>query len=349
MTVKDLDLDVDQDFIDFCESLPAVRTRKFETSIADWSIEYGLDKQEMLYSLVKGQSPIIHENEMHIRFVAFLALCISFRRLKETSKYEAIINHYGDLFSTFELYPHFCSMMYKEKKNEESYQSAILYAEEAVIRLPSQEGVLHNYAETIVIALEEGYGINSNLLEKAEELLNRAISLSPKYAKFHYTKGRILSLKKQYKRANEAILKAIDLEDSSKKDYVLRINEYQTQLAAIRNQQLNAKLEESIQDLQASKEAMSESLEKSKTENLQMLGFFVAIITFTIGSFNLTKQESVMDTVFLLFILSGCLTISYVAFSVLFSDIKKNRTKILYAFLLGALLIGLGFGVHFLL
>lgn len=349
MSVQDMDLNVDQDFISFCDSLPDLRMRRFETDIADWSIEFAHEKQEMLYLLVSGASPIYHERAMLIRFVAFLALCISFRRLKETSKYEAIIDQYGHLFSSFDLYPHFCSMMYKEKRNEESYQSAILYAEEAVTRLPNHEGVIHNYAETIVIALEEGYGISPNLLDKAGEQLNRAISLSPKYAKFHFTKGRMLSLKKQYKLANEAILKAIDLEDSSKKDYVLRINEYQSHLAVIRNLQLNAKLEESIKGLETSKEAMEKSLESSKTENLQMLGFFVAIITFTIGSFNLTKQESVMDTAFLLFILSGCLTISYVAFSMLFSDIKKNRTKIFFAFILGCLLISLGFGVHFLL
>jgi tetratricopeptide (TPR) repeat protein len=246
----------------------------------------------------------------------------------------------------FDLYPHFYSMMFKELRTSDSYHSAIQYAHQAIVRLPDQEGVLHNFADAVITAIETGIELDPSLLTKAEEQLLKAMYLSPKYPKFYCTKGRLLALKKDYKAATESILKAIDLEDSSKSDYVLRINDYQNHLANIRNDQLNTSMVESIRELSESKDRLEKSLESAKTENLQMLGFFVAIITFTLGSFNLIKQEDIMDSVFLIFVLTGCLIISYIAFTVLFSNNQSDKWKILFASALGLLLLASGFSIH---
>lgn len=335
-----------QEFITFFDSLPPMEQRKYETDIANWCLEKPKLKSEFLYRLLDNEITFYHENPDSVLFTAFVALCTYLRRLKDSSKYQALIEKYGDRFVSFKLYPHFCSMMYKELRTDDGYHSAILYASQAIDKLPEQEGILHNFAETVIEATEEKVELDPSYLAKAEQVLKKAMSLSPKYPKFHCTKGRLLAIKKDYKTAAESILKAIDLEDSSKHDYVLRINDYQNYLAKIRNEQLQTKMEESIQKLTASKETLEKSLENAKTENLQMLGFFVAIITFTLGSFNIVKQDKIMDSVFLLFILTGCLIISYVAFTVLFSNNQNSKGKILIASALGLLLLGSGFAIH---
>ncbi|MBM4761350.1 hypothetical protein [Bacillus sp. B15-48] len=333
-------------FIGFHDSLPEDTARKFETAIADWSLEHAKTQSELLYNLLEGKMIVYHENPTSIRFTAFASLCVYLRRLKDGSKHQALFEKYGHEFVSFKLYPHLCSMMYRELRTMDSFSLAVEYAEEAVRRLPEQEGVLHNYAEAVIVAAEEGLELEPAYLSRAEKDLRKAMFISPKYPKFHCTKGRLLVLKKKYKEASESILKAIDLEDSDKPDYILRINDYQNYLANIRNEQLNAKMEESIHELTVSKETLEKSLESTKTENLQMLGFFIAIITFTIGSFNLVKLDKVLDTVFLLFVLTGCLIISYVAFTILFSNKNTNKWKIIGAFSLGMMLLGLGFAIH---
>lgn len=335
-----------EDFIAFHDTLPADSTRTYETAIADWSLENAKAQSEFLYRFLDGELTVYHENLASLRFTAFIALCIYMRRLKDISKLQALFEKYGHDFVSFKLYPHFYAMMYRELRTIDSYYSAIEYAQEAIRRLPEQEGVLHHFAEAVIVAAEEGLEIEPSYLTRAEQELRKALFISPNYPKFHCTKGRLLVLKKKYKEATESILKAIDLEDSGKPDYILRINDYQSYLANIRNDQLNAKMEESIQELTASKEKLEKSLENAKTENLQMLGFFVAIITFTIGSFNLVKQDHILDTVFLLFVLTGCLIISYVAFTILFSNNHTNKWKVIGAFSLGMMLLSLGFAIH---
>ena len=334
------------DFMSFYDSLPLDTTRKYETAIADWSLENAKTQRNFLYSLLDGNLPIYHENPASLRFTAFVALCIYMRRLKDISKHQALFEKYGHDFVSFKLYPHLCSMMYRELRTMDSFYSAIEFAQEAIIRLPEQEGVLHNFAESVIVAAEEGLELEPSYLVRAEQELRKAMFISPRYPKFHCTKGRLLDLKKRYKEAAESILNAIDLEDSSKPDYILRINDYQNYLANVRNDQLHAKMEESINELTSSKEKLEESLENAKTENLQMLGFFVAIITFTIGSFNIVKQDYIMDTVFLLFVLTGCLIISYVAFTILFSNNHTNKWKVVGGLSIGLMLLCLGFIIH---
>ncbi|WP_258756453.1 hypothetical protein [Cytobacillus firmus] len=191
-------------------------------------------------------------------------------------------------------------------------------------KLPNQVGVLHNYAEAIIQAKENGLMISQEELQEANHIINRVIHLSPRYAKFYCTRGRILAAFGKFHEAKTAIRRAIDMEESTKKDYAIRINDYLYHLSRIQTNEFSQVFSEKIalteKSFDEAKAEIDDSISKLKTENLQMLGFFTAIISFTIGSLNILGNKNFLESALLILILSGSLVLAFVGFGLLFQS-----------------------------
>lgn len=295
------------------------------------------------------------EVDKELQFRAFFGISIHYRRQNDHTKFKIFVDSYIEKFEQFPLHLHVLSLLHKSYGDPAGIIKSIDYSKKAVEHLNMHAGVLHNHCEAIVTALEEGLDITEDQLYTASLYIERVLALCPKYAKFYCTQGRILAQKHKYKEAKNAVLKAIDLEDSDSKDYSLRISTYRNFLVQFKTLELYNSVVQDIQEAKASvltaEKSINEMVEKNestmenlKAQNLQMLAFFTAIISFIIGSINiLSNQQDFSQAALLILILAGAMVLVNVGFSVLISTTQQNIMRYSIVTCLGLLLIGVGF------
>lgn len=330
---------------EFFNSLPEDTKRIYEIYVAKL-----VASKEITINRLKE---IIKSNELShkVRYSAFFALCTMYRRNKEYTLYGQILREYYELFKDFSSYYHLKAMYLVEVvQNEEDMRYAIEVADGAIISAPDNTGFLHSYAITVANAFEQSYmSIKNNsdkeLLDKALMYVNKAIDLEPDYAKFYSTRGRLKGINSLYKEAKAEINKALDMEDSSKDGYGIRIGDYQKHLLNINfkenvdsiSKTFNS-YENKIEELEKQVCKAYDELESSKTRNLEFLGFFAALISFTIGSVQILSNQSFMDAARLILILGGSLLLVLGGFGIILNGNKELKRSVI-VWVLGILII----------
>lgn len=269
--------------------------------------------------------------QLQTSFAVFFLICTYERRMKNISKLEMIITKYEKYFKQLPLINHLKSLLFKEMETNEAIKKEIFYARIVANQLQDHPGVLHHYAEAIIHAKEIGLTISDKEIDDALEKVDEAITIFPEYAKYYCTKGRILAAKGEFQEAKENIRRAIDQESSNKKDYAIRINDYHFYLNHIKTIEFSSLLSEKIQltekELLESKTEINETISKLKSENLQMLGFFTAIISFTIGSINFIGDRSFLESALLILILASALVLAVAGFGLIFQHEKLQKVQ----------------------
>lgn len=330
-------------FLDFYETLPDMNLRSYEVQLTKYASQ-NVTKVEfdLLLSWLRER---VHSPQS-AAFECFFVLCIFSRRLKNFSEYRELLRDFGTYFEHLPLYHHIEALYYKQFDTPNDIEMAMTCASKAAQHpeLSRQVGVLHSYVESVVKAEEHNQNVSPSILEDAMIKINEVVKLDNHYAKFHCTRGRLLALREDFPEARRAIHKAIDLEDSTNIDYSIRINEYQSHLTRIQMEEKShlilKELKETKAEFEQSKKDMVVSMEKLQKDNLQFLGFFVAIISLTIGSLNMIGDKSFHETAYLIMILTGCILLGYVSLGMLFQPKQVKRIYQLYIFLIGLLLIG---------
>lgn len=325
--------------------------------IEDRVFEDGITKmiRQSSNSLIDNLQYILNTAESaDLRFRAFFGITIHHRRQSDTTLFKNFVHQYIDQFQQFSLHYHVLSLLHKSFGDAEGITKSLEYSKKAIEKLNMHAGVLHNHCEAIVTALEEGIAISDEEQYNASLYIERVITLCPEYAKFYCTKGRLLAQTGKYQEAKRLLNIAIDLEDSKSKDYTLRINTYRNFLIQVKTEELYKSVSTEIQDAKAVVLAAEESINKlvdktesdmenMKAQNLQMLAFFTAIVSFIIGSINiLSNQQDFTQAALLILILAGAMVLVNVGFSVLISSLKLNYTKYIIVATLGLILIGVG-------
>ena len=196
----------------------------------------------------------------------------------------------------------------------------------------------------------------SKWLEHARDAANMAIAGDKKYAKYYCTCGRVLAQQGKLDEAISYVSKAIDLEDSSRTDYAIRIGDYAGYRQQFRAQQTmqqqKAVIDKKVQEVSQQMEIQEK---ETMTKNMEFLGLFSGIVSFTIGSLTLASNFSGADAIKvagLIVVLLGALICVYAAFGVIlhgfFGTIRDKYTGELKqgfifrhtaVFILGALVI----------
>jgi tetratricopeptide (TPR) repeat protein len=341
------------------QALPNFKNREFELKLTGIAGRLKAHEVQLLREWFDEQIKKDNYNET-LLFAVFILLTICYRRSKDRSRLQSVIEQVGLIFSENPFYWHVLSML---KKELDKFEESLLLAKKAMEELPKHAGVIHNYVESIVIAKEHGYSLSDVELLEAYEKLVQLISYSD-YPKYFCTQGRFLAVMGKYAEAKVSISIAVDKEDSTREDYAIRINEYQSHLMRIQTMEFKSIIEQELsktkedirekkQELDSSLRIQREELDKQvqgiKSENLQTLGFFVAIISFTIGSINLLKERTFLESSFLILILTSSLTLAYVGFSLVFQfNMKKGKQTAIISVLAVLIIIGSILGNHYL-
>lgn len=330
-------------YLNILGKLPEQTHRNFEVALTS------LVEREDNNELRKNLSEILESDaEEKLRYAAFYGLSILYRRKKDISLLEKLVLHHESEFRDNATWPHLIVLYLKEKGIGRDVIRVIQKSYEAYLNIRHNAGIVHNFAETVISAIEDSDSktqdtIKENWIEKAVEAIHDAIELDPNYAKYYCTKGRILAFTGDYIAARENIKRAIDIEDSSKSDYVVRLGNYQYYLLLVQSNQQKAELNNNLISnkklIEQSKTEIDQKFKEVNIKNLEFLGFFAAIVSFTIGSIQIVNKQTFDQASSLIIVLFGALIAVFGGFGFVLHGWNKKSVPSLIVFVLGALIV----------
>ena len=313
-----------QAILDIFSNLPDDSNKEFTNEITDFIAQAPIEVNEDLLYILQN-----HEDRQ-LRFAAFYSLVVYYRRYKLNSRLEPLVNEYGGQFTSKPLYKFTMSTIYKNKGSRNELNLALQYAQEAIEQVVNYPGYFNNYAEIVAHALEEGIKLDDKekTISKAFLYINKAIIINNKYAKYYCNLGRLQYCTGEFTEAKASILKAIDLEDNSKRDYAIRIADYQYYLLKCQSTESLTKLTETVNEktleIHTIKNELEKSMEKEKNKSLESLVFFTAIITFIVSTIQIASKSKFNEAVSLILVMVGGLLISFGSFSMILKTDKKS-------------------------
>lgn len=204
--------------------LPPYETHAYEKGIAKCSDHCKTGhKEEQLRALMDSDSPQA--------FDAFFCLCTMYRRNRDYSLMNDLIRSHPQ-FEKHPLYRHILTQYLVHSEAFYDYDELLKMAYDDACMAGDNPGFLQAFCNAFVTICESCNAedlpaLIRNWYDPALTSINRAIKEDPDYAKFYVTKARIISLKRQYKEADDLIRQAISKEDSSRHDYAITISNYQ--------------------------------------------------------------------------------------------------------------------------
>lgn len=279
------------------------------------------------------------------RFIAFYALCIKYRRYKNYTKFKDIIERFYNLFKNEPIY-WVQRAVYKKtfETDPEELNEALKLWNNIDERVKNMPAFVQAYADTVVLCFENkvlniDYSKDEEILLETIESIEKAINKRI-YPKFYSTLGRLLAIKGDYNLAIKKVKVAIDKEDSTCKDYSLRINEYELIIAQINikksyDQEIN-KLQQYAKDIQD----LKSEIDKSKYDSLSFLGFFTALISFTMGTYQLIGDLDFVERVQLVLILCGAIILAFSGLRIILKTQRAGFIDLIFMILLGISIIG---------
>lgn len=292
-----------------------------------------------------------------LRYACFVMATIWYRHMKDMENVENLIRRYQDQFSPHHpSFTHYRLLAYVDSGYRENWRDILKQAEDNARRM-NNSGAQHMFAEFTAMFFESDHMDASAQerkmwLDKGITQVNRAISGDAGYAKFYSTKGRLFCLKELYDEADHYVKLAIEKEDSRRMDYAIRIGNYQAVLMRIQQQKNIQELRRELEHHQSAQQEMFEQIKDKADEingslmrNLEYLGIFAGIISFTIGSLSLANgasKYSLIGAGALILILFGALVGTYGLFDIIIHGYKRKERKKYAIALICTLLLILG-------
>lgn len=262
------------------------------------------------------------KNNYQERYHAYLVYFSYNRRMKNIQECIDLYNQYKNTFGDEFLIAHFYSIVIKNTETKSAIAKSIQVARQCVERESTHSGALHNLAGSLLLFvahIREDAEQSKALLIEALEIANEAIKLEPDYPKFYATRASINASLKFFEHAENDITKAIEMEDSGSNDYSIRLTDY---LAIKTDVKFKKEIQHSLERSQSEIEEITQDARKS---NLEILSFFIAVISFIIGGLSMQKQMAVEDATKLILVLSGALIVTISGFCLLFDSRDKFK------------------------
>ena len=165
-------------------------------------------------------------------YPAFFLLQLMLRQMKEYEQMREVFDEFGSRFSSFRSYSHVWVLYLIECGENFDEEEALSQSWTDCVEFPDNAGFIHLFADVYATVCERAdpekrLAIARKWGLRAERMIDKALRLDPNYAKFYSTKARILALEKKYPEAERSIGMAIDKEISSRRDYPIRLMNYQ--------------------------------------------------------------------------------------------------------------------------
>lgn len=306
-----------------------------------------------------------------IRYAAFYTLCTLHRNNKNYGRLDHTIEHWRQQFGERPSFTHlYLLSQIVHIADSRDIESILESAFEDSNSHSGNSGYVHLFAGAVANTLDSGNDEQQDIampwLDKALAAARLAVRLEPTYAKFHATLARLASLKGDHATARREISQAVDLEDSSRIDYALRLSNYESFFIRFELRQSSVKALAAVNaartdaqdhilglrdEILMSSKPMADSLAEAKeqisalsTRNLEFLGFFAAILSFTLGSLQIAGSYSARDARLLIVALMGALLVAFSGFAILVGTADRAaRVRMAFTAFSGILFILLSY------
>ncbi|MBQ8001371.1 MAG: hypothetical protein IJ298_09305 [Ruminococcus sp.] len=349
-----------EELTSFLSQLPKETDRDFEKKIVSLCTEENQDKNFYAWTEELANTEFSSESEEKVAFAAFCILSNIARRSFDRTKETDLINGYREKFGNHAFYKHLKLLCMLDNHVGLDHEEILELAYENSRNIYTNAGVQHALADAVATLFEENEFTPEQCpdklwLERGMEAVLLAINFDSAYAKFYCTKARILSLQGNHKEALRCIDTAIDYENSKNKDYALRVGRYQMHAQTINNrlhnqlmrqqlqEEMTAQKEAYITEMQQRQEELETQTNRSRIKNMEFIGLFAGIISFTIGGLNIAQGlagQSIIAVAGLIIVLMGALLGVYAGFGVILHGFRgKESVRNYIVFAMGLLLI----------
>ena len=339
--------------VDFSET-----SRVYDSKVSAFVSKYGNFKNEKEFKELEN---IINDTDDKR---AFLALCVLHTYLRRNKKYKEIEVLEKKYEGKYSANPAFQILHLRLEINIPSMgpEERLYYAKDLSEKFEDNDGVIHDFCMLVADIYEQGTEvirkeIVQNYIERAREIIDK-VSID-KYPKFLWTRARIYSIlseceKEEEKRKHyyEIALKSISdawmLEEPGEQ-YNTRVMSYRNYELFIKNSYM---LESAKRELSAVTQQQTEMMNKIKeeynslkTENLEILGFFVAVISFTIGSLGLAGDGTFIENICTIIVLMSALLVVYGGLGIILHGKEKAGRNVIVimsglVFIIVAIILG---------
>ena len=346
-------------------NLPGEEYRQYEMTITgfarDWA-DFIIKRQKeddpeppLMQLLPKpGQTLTYGTEEEKIAFAAF-AVAINYERLHKNPKEEGqLLETYREFFGkktstgASAKYEHVfffhLDVLYRMDMaagNSDAFLMQLLEDSKInSVNLSKNYGGHHAFAETAALVFENASAqlreqleaAPEHWLEDAKTSAIKAIAQDETYAKYYCTCARIQALRGELEDAIKNVNLAIALEKNTRTDYSIRIGQYSGYYQQFRAQQkLRVQEEAMASQMQEMKLAMEAQEKETMAKNMEFLGLFSGIVSFTIGSLTITgaiAEQSIQHAAGLIIVLMGALMSVFAAFGMIlhgFHNVKRDK------------------------
>lgn len=320
----------------------------FEVDVVNFALTWPdelFKNDSVLRVLMNIPEPCSPEDEK----IAFAAFCIQVnreRRMKNRTAESTLLEKYDSRFAkSHPFFGHLRLLNMLDNVSEYDAKEILQLAEKNKDLIRGNVGCQHALADAVALILEEDQvspnkylkdeNVRNEWLDKGERAVNVAIKWKPEYAKYYCTRGRLLALRGKYDEALRSIAEAIDLEKARGKDYALRIGLYQAHMQQIRGRNQLMGMEAMMKEKMLEYEKkMEEESHQSMVKNLEFLGLFSGIVSFTIGSISIAgavAEQSMLGAAGLIVVLMGALLGVFSGFGIILHGFgwkeEKNGSK----------------------
>lgn len=349
-------------FLQEFSSLPKETERAFEKRIVKLALLAPEQTAEPLLESILTDSSSTDSDA----YAAYCTLHTCYRRMRDHSSLMLLEKRFSSRFVEHPSALHFELLAYVDLGERVDGEHVLEKAQRSVNQMPENAGahhlladlVAHYYEENPELLRESGSEAARHFqwLDRGVEAVNRAIALDD-YPKFYYTQARLLCLKQKYPEALRSIEQAIDKESSSAADYAIRVATYLSQKMKIESISRESKMRESMdsfrQEMTVKQTAVEAKIQEqisklndSTVKNLEFLGLFAGIVSFTIGGVNIVSNASAFSfqgAAGLLIVLLGALLEVFCGFGIILHGwTPEKRSRNLVVLVFGLLMIALG-------
>ncbi len=271
--------------------------------------------------------------------------------------------------------PYFRSLLYRYGYERGHRQTGIQLAYEAVDAQIENPSIYDNFAAQVV-EVDEQFGIesidldidDSDVSELALEYAEKAVRQDSTEAEYYATLGRVYSLRGELDEAERNVQRAIELRLDEETQRQPNTASFRSILRTIKSKRQIQKIESQFEEAQDQLEEISEkhnsleeqyesldekynsieskleeAVEKYRTQTLQFIGFFTALLAVVVTSVQVTEiTSSVSEARSLIITLIGGILVSFGGFSLMLPNKGSGYSKSVRIgglILIGALLL----------
>jgi tetratricopeptide (TPR) repeat protein len=271
-----------------------------------------------------------------LRFLALYALLLINWREFNYPRYRELVDDYGGNFDEQD-YPYFLtfrSQYYFSRGDDlDDIEQALDYARAATEKLPHGPAVLHLMASATAKVAEAGGAVSDEQYEEAERAINAAIRIDrdlvargkkkDRFARYHATNARLLTLRGRHRDARGQLHKAFELESPHAASRIAEYLEIRGQIALAASvgpvkEELNSLAERIEQEAQSLRGLSSDVADQIRLQAVQLLGLLAAVLAFLFTGTEVARNLDFEDATKLMTVVSGSILIVFSGFSLIF-------------------------------